>query len=195
MKCALLAAALIAGLPAPAHACGTCVFAVFDRIAPPVGWWFVVAVAWFVATSIVISLARVSFAPVPRIVGALAAVVLTVFSTAVTGPLLGFLLGALALVAFARAWRRDPPPVFRHLRRLGIVATIALVVVGVRGAHVASTRSDGDFVVQWEGTVAADQVFTYLAADPVRNRAELQKVALLGNGRLAERARAMLDAR
>lgn len=191
----IIAIAAILAVPADAAACGTCVFAVFDRVLPPAGWWFVWALAWFAASAAVLTISKDKLRPQPRLPWAAALTAVAVFGSSFIGPAFGFALVVLPAAAFVLAWRGEPRPAKRRLRLVGAAALVVAMGLGARSYLVLSTRTEGDYVVRWQGTDPAHQIFEYLAADPVRHEAELRKIALLGSGELAAKAKAILESR
>lgn len=197
MRLSAVIALLLTSLAVPddAFACGTCVLAAFDRVLPPAAWWFVWSLTWLVAMGAALSWSKTSMKPQPRLPLSLVLAAAAVLAMAIVGPALGFALAVLPATAFFRSLRGEPSTAKRRIRFVTLAAMVAAMGLGARGYLVHSTRTDGDFVVQWENTVPAHQVFEYLAANPGAHEAELRKIAMLGSGDLAAKAKKLLETR
>lgn len=150
--------------------CSMCSTAIMDRLVPPALAWGVIGPTWMLLSGALGTIHRSRVPGNPRILISLALLVLGGYLAASSlGTMVAVFFYIPPIRAFAAAtWgasaRYDNPNLRRDIRRLGFLATIAIVVTASVGVHTYLTRSDGEFVVRWGGTGPARTVL--LGLDP-----------------------------
>jgi hypothetical protein len=159
--CGVLAAA-------PMAACGICMLAAVDYVAPPAFLWFWLPVSWFVLTSIVTSVAGVGVAFIPGILGSFAlAFAALIVGSAFLGPVATVPLAIPCAALFVKSLGRRvewPSGVLRRgVMMIGAVHVLAMTIGVVFAVRTLQTRTEAAYICRWPATGPARGRFKNLS--------------------------------
>lgn len=140
-----------------AEACSICSYALLDKAMPPVNLWSLFAIVWYLATSALVTWKGVTVWLVPRLGKAfIISIAAFIISAGVAGPIVTLALMLPAGVSGFRGTRnRDP----RIVGIVGIVGVAIAVILGFNSYYIATTRTDVEYILTWQGTGPAASVF------------------------------------
>jgi hypothetical protein len=169
MKRIFIALALL-GAARPALACGVCAASMMDSFAPPVQWWLLLAFTWFLAHGAIRTFAK---APLPAQPGLLGSIGLSLVAFGVgsvmAGPLVVPFLMTPPLIATLLAFGAKPFPGRLAVRIVGGLHVAALAAGLMMMVHILNTRTDGEFIVQWENAVMGQSRLRHLQKEEPRS--------------------------
>ncbi len=153
-------------------ACSMCSTAGADSLLPPIGLWCAIALGWMLSTTALGCWQKTRVPAHPGVVGTLVILVALVL---IAGYGFGFGVGlfffAAPAAAFAAAMIRSPEQygctvLRRRVRWLGACALIAVAIATTMAVKIRTTRTAGEYIVQWWGTVPARSALKELGGRP-----------------------------
>ncbi|MBU1105740.1 MAG: hypothetical protein KKB51_03645 [Candidatus Riflebacteria bacterium] len=142
-------------------ACGKCVFAIADRLFPPVYFWSLIILVAFFSASILASTSKVKLTGIPGILKALVLIAFcSIMGIAFFGPFLILPLAIPTTLAFFRSFLSSGVEAYGKkvclkLRILGLVTILAMISAVYQGFRIYENRTDAQYIVQWQGTGTA----------------------------------------
>jgi len=192
MKRILIVLALL-GAARPALACGTCTASIVDSFAPPVAWWIILAFSWFLAHGVIRTFAKAPLPAQPGLVGSIGlALAAAAAAAAMAGPLVVPFLMIPPLVATMLAFGSKPFPGRLAVRIVGGLHVAALVAGLVMMAYILRTRTEGEFIVQWEGAAMSDLRLHQLQKEEPRSLPTYRYLVEHGSSRVVATAAARI---
>jgi|GEM_PF-3025399 len=188
MKRIFIALALL-GAARPALACGVCAASMVDSFAPPVQWWLLLAFTWFLAHGAIRTFAKAPLPAQPGLLGSLGlALVALAVGGAMVGPLVVPFLMAPPLIATLLAFGSKPFPGRLAVRIVGGLHVLALAAGLVMMVHILKTRTDGEFIVQWENAVMGQSRLHHLQKEEPRSLPTYRYLVEHGSPRVVAKA-------
>ena len=138
--------------------CTACVTAMMDKILPPIFTWCLIAISWFLLSSLISSIYKVKIFYVPKFIGAIGVIIVCmVLAGAFPGPLTILPLAITPAMAFFSSfaktnkgnWKNNP---YYSIQILGFAATIAITLTSYQTYQIYQNRTVAQYIVQWPGT-------------------------------------------
>ena len=175
---------ILIGLSTPtiAEACGGCMYAVFERIMPPVHLWIIFSIVFFLAPSIAAVIHGEDPDDIPSLLSAIAIVIgLIVIGALFIGPLgsLLLLLTCLCVSAYVILGGKSPTWSKSFAVDLKIISLAGwFTFVGLVGnsVNIRATRSDVDFILKWETTYTGQRLTKDIAGRGPESLADLRTI-------------------
>jgi hypothetical protein len=185
---------LVAMMPNTALACGKCVLAIFDRLLPPIHFWMVLGLAWFILNGLIAALFNQHLPAQPRLLITLALAIGGYISGwAVFGPWAAFILAGIAINSFLRSilplGYKWPSLALRRAIAITGVVILCFVAYGTTQlVHILRTRTVAQFIVQWGGTTSTPLEFDKLRKREPSSLSDYRYIVTHGSNYVASRA-------
>ena len=145
-------------------ACNICVWAIFDYLLPPLGFWMLFSTSWLLSNSVVAIRFKTEF-PIHRNISLALVMILGAFVLFALTGLPFFLLlipvAAFGFLKFLGDWKNVQYPV--KLRRVVLVVGAIHIIALSYGAgltyRVRATRTDAQYVARWGNLGAGKGLF------------------------------------
>lgn len=167
------------------EACGVCVAAVFDKFIPPILYWSLLSILWFLAIAFTASVRREKIANVPSVIAAFPLVIgLIIIGSMYLGPisLLPLLIPCIIVTLnafFSSKEKASRQRLTKDIKIIGTCGIIAVVGLGAYSVYLRSSRTESDYILKWENTYSGKQAlknFKMLGAEAVNDlRAIIQR--------------------
>ena len=170
--------------PNISEACSSCVMAQFDKFLPPIYLWVLFATVWFLSLSIFDRYNSSKLPGIPSLLQALLIVlILLVVGAIYIGPL-GFMLlliPCFSSVLNAFLWGNKLEKKLRyHLKIISCVWLICLIGLFANSIRINYTRTDSDFILQWESTYPARRLLQNLVQKGPDSLEDLRRILKKG---------------
>jgi hypothetical protein len=168
--------------PSMAEACGTCMFAIFDRILPPIHLWSFFPIIWFLAPSIAVMIRGGKVDDIPPFITAAAVVFgLLLVGAMSIGPLGLILLLIPCLYISTVIISREKPRTWdkrlvRDLKIISFVGWFFFVGLVWYTVYIHSSRSPSDYILKWEPFGPGERLLKKLARSSPKALADLRKI-------------------
>jgi|SRR6185295_11517789 len=185
----IFVALLLFGAAHPALACGVCTASIVDSFAPPVQWWILLAFTWFLTHGAIRTLTQAPLPAQPGVLGSIGlSLAAAVMASVIAGPLVVPFLMIPPLVATVLAFGSNPFPGRRAVRIASGLHVAALLIGLVMSAYILRTRTEGEFIVQWEGAAMGDSRLRQLQKQEPRSLPTYRYLLEHGGSRLIAKA-------
>jgi hypothetical protein len=168
--------------PTIAEACGSCMFAIFDRILPPIHLWSFFPIIWFLAPSIAVMIRGGKVDDIPSFITAVAIVFgLFMVGTMSIGPL-GLILLLIPCLYISTVIIAEEKPLTwnkRLVRDLKIISSVGWILfIGLVGytVYIHSSRSPSDYILKWEKPGPRQMLLKKLASSGPKALSDLRKI-------------------
>jgi hypothetical protein len=181
------------GAAHPTLACGVCTASIVDSFAPPVQWWIILAFTWFLAHGMIRTFAKAPLPAQPGLLGSIGlALAAAIVAAAIAGPLVVPFLMIPPLVAIVLAFRSKPFPGRLAVRIVGGLHVAAFLAGLVMMAYILRTRTEGEFIVQWEGAAMGESRLHQLRKEEPRSLPTYRYLVEHGGPRVVAKAAARI---
>lgn len=185
----IMVAFVLFGAAHPALACGVCTASIVDSFAPPVQGWILLAFTWFLTHGAIRTLTRAPLPAQPGLLGSIGlGLAAAVLGLAIAGPLVVPFLMIPPLVATFLALGSNPFPGRLAVRIAGGLHVAALLASLAMSAYILRTRTEGEFIVQWEGAAMGISHLHQLQKDEPRSLPTYRYLLEHGSSRLIAKA-------
>ena len=180
----LLSLIILIGTSTPtiAEACGGCMAADFERIMPPVHLWTIFSIVFFLAPSIAAVIHGDDPDDIPSLSSAIAIVIgLIVIGALFIGPLGSLLLLMTCLCVSAYVILGGKSPTWSKsfavdLKIISLAGWFTFVGLVGNSANIRETRSDVDFILEWETTYTGQRMAKDIAGRGPASLADLRTI-------------------
>lgn len=144
-----------------AEACSQCVFALFDKFIPPIFYWCLLSILWFLAIAFTASGQKEKIAGFPSFIAAfLLVLVLVIIGGGFFGPISILPLFIPIITATLNAFFSSnkstlSPHLRKNLKAIGVCGVIALASLGAYSVYLRNSRTAVAYILEWEGTSSA----------------------------------------
>jgi hypothetical protein len=154
-----------------------------------VQWWIILAFTWFLAHGVIRTFAKAPLPAQPGLLGSIGlALAAAVVASAIAGPLVVPFLMIPPLVATVLAFGSNPFPGRLAVRIVGGLHVAALLAGLVMMTYILRTRTEGEFIVQWEGTAMGDSRLHQLRKEEPRSLPTYRYLVEHGGSRVVAKA-------
>jgi len=185
---------LVAAVPNSALACGQCVLALFDQLLPPIHFWMVLGLAWFILNGLIAALFNQHLPAQPRLLITLAlAIGGYILGWGIFGPWAAFILAGISMHSFIRSihpfgYTWPSLALRRAIAATGVVILCFAAYGTTQLVHILRTRTDAQFIAQWGNTLSGRGYYEKLRKREPSSLSEYRYIVTHGNIYTARRA-------